>query len=98
MTVLTPPPALARRTPTALETDDAGVPTALQWRSRRYEVTDTPSRITAADVLLPDAITHPLPGTWSGWRFQGRDADGDQYVIDVRPMSDGCWSVVGVYA
>lgn len=98
MSVLTVSPALARRTPTTLNINGEGVPTALTWLGRRYDVTDTPTRITEADVILPDAITHPLPGTWTGWRFQGRDAAGDQYVIDVRPMSDGSWSVIGLYA
>jgi len=50
-------------------------------------VTDTPTRITAADVLLPDAITHPFRGSWEGWQFQGRDADGEVYVIDMRPSA-----------
>jgi hypothetical protein len=98
MTVLAPAPAPIRRTTTSLDTDEQGVPIALTWLGRRYRVSDTPTRITAADVLIPDAITHPFSGSWSGWRFQGCDVDGEQYVIDVRPLADGSWSVVGLYA
>lgn len=89
-----------RRQPVELELSRQGIPRAITWLGRRYVVTDRPTRITSSDVIVPEWITHPFVAEWpgEGWRFQGRRDDGDTYMLDVRPLVDGGWAVVGVYA
>jgi hypothetical protein len=69
-----------------------GVPVALEWNSRFYRVTDSPTRIEDALGVL---LTHPLPVR--GWRFQGTSGDGTEtLVFDVLLCSDA-WCVVKTY-
>ena len=72
-----------------------GVPSRLVWEGRRYRVNDTPTRLSASELieyLWHPAITHPLPD-WSGWRFQAVDDHGDALVFDVRMVADS-WQLL----
>ncbi|MDP4333344.1 hypothetical protein Q7F20_08170 [Curtobacterium sp. A7_M15] len=69
-----------------------GVPVRMVWRERRWRVSDTPTRLTAAAEFLPSAMTH-APERTVGWRFQVSSADGeDVVVVDIAPEGDG-WVV-----
>jgi hypothetical protein len=56
-----------------------GVPNQLEWRGRKYQVTDTPTVLDWDWGLM----THPPKGLLVGWRFQGTDEDGDSRIFDV---------------
>ena len=63
-----------------------GRPHRLVWGSRRFRVTDSPTRLgddlpeSFFDAL---AFTHP-PRLSVGWRFQATADDGEAWVFDIR--------------
>ena len=69
------------------------IPTRMFYASRRWRITDTPTR-------LRDAVwSGPLQGGRSlyGWRFQATDDDGVSFVFDVfRTEND--WHVHRAYS
>jgi hypothetical protein len=84
-------------------TSDEGIPLRIEWRSRRYQVTDTPT--VWADTC---AWWHPfepneysvgsIPRQIGGWRFQATGDRGDSYVFDVRhDDASGRWELVRVF-
>ncbi len=76
--------------------DEHGVPRRMFWAGRRYQVTDTPTRLGAApELLLGPEFTHP-PSPLNGWRFQGTSDDGDSRVFDVRAAETGGWELIRV--
>ena len=78
--------------PISLKLNRRGRPVRLTWQDRRWSVTDTPTELDM-DYF---AMTHPLPAI-VGWRFQGRDKNGDSRIFDVRRPSGG-WQLLHVYA
>ncbi|HEV7624613.1 MAG TPA: hypothetical protein VGO26_10770 [Amnibacterium sp.] len=78
--------------PALLRTSERGVPVALDWRARRYHVTDAPTRIEDALGML---LTHPLPVR--GWRFQGTSGDGTETLVFDVLLCDDAWRVVKTY-
>lgn len=82
---------------------EAGVPLRLVWRSERYRVSDTPTRLATAPAGWPfeaafdPAFTH-LPEPRESWRFQGTSEGGETLVFDVSrsPWSDR-WRLLRTY-
>ncbi len=73
-----------------------GIPSRLVWEGRRYRVNDTPTPLTAAEIieyLWHPSLTHPLPG-WRGWRFQAVNDFGQALVFDVREVEGAGWQLV----
>jgi hypothetical protein len=70
-----------------------GVPARLIWEGERYRVNDTPTRLGPADIFeltWHPAMTHPLPASWIGWRFQAvNDGTRRAVVFDAREGLDG---------
>jgi hypothetical protein len=75
-----------------LELSPRGLPTRLEWNSRSYRVTDTPTRLEDALGML---LTHPLPVR--GWRFQGTTVDGAETLVFDVLFCDGRWRVAKTY-
>ena len=73
---------------------DNRVPVRLVWRSRRFEVTDTPTPLR--DYILVPELTHPLEPQY-GWRFQGTDNLGETFIFDVRIGDGHAWELVAIY-
>jgi hypothetical protein len=73
--------------------DAFGVPERCYWDGKRYEVTDTPTRL---DFNL-DAVTH-LPALPAGWQFQGTSDDGESLIFDVVSVDQGQqWRILHTY-
>lgn len=68
-----------------------GVPTRMVWAGRRWQVSDTPTRLTVTRAELPTAITH-APERTVGWRFQVTADDRETLVVDIVPEGGG-WGV-----
>lgn len=74
------------------------VPTALTWRSKRFRVADSPTRLSRpADWFYDAVITHP-PAPAIRWRFVGRADDGESRVFDVRyDLVHGRWELLRAF-
>jgi hypothetical protein len=71
-----------------------GVPRRLVHRGRRFEVSDTPTRLAEPDIPF---ITHP-PAMPRAWRFQGTDSSGVALIFDVRhDVATDRWILIHVY-
>jgi hypothetical protein len=77
-----------------------GIPARLVADGVRWRVVDTPTRLSAEDLMAVTwhpAMTHPLK-VWEGWRFSARNESGDSMVFDVRRGEDEPeWRVVRTY-
>jgi hypothetical protein len=85
--------------PVAVWTTPAGKPERIVWRTRRFRVSDTPTRLSGVPELFWDpALTHP-PACPAAWRFQGTTDDGETCVFDIRHDDRrGEWQVLRTYA
>lgn len=75
-----------------------GIPVRLFWSGERYRVIDTPTPLSAEDLIA--STWHPthLPD-WHGWRLTGRSEAGAVHTFDLRQWADDeRWHVVGVYS
>lgn len=82
---------------------DDGIPTRLVWRSMRYRVSDTPTRLTATfpgwqnELAADPAFTH-LPEPQESWRFQATGESGESLVFDVgREPYGSRWRLLRTY-
>ena len=73
---------------------DAGQPSRLVWRGRRFQVSDTPTPIRQQSDFY--GATHS-PERLVGFRFQGTDSDGTSYIFDVHGSASTGWQVVAYY-
>jgi hypothetical protein len=73
--------------------DDAGVPTAVTWRSKTYEV-EIGSAVRLED--LASGLTHP-PRSVTGWRVDVVSAGVPawRYRLALKPAAGG-WAIVTV--
>lgn len=84
-------------------TTAAGQPERLLWRSRSFDVTDTPTVLVGAcewwSPLAPHAngsVQSPL--FIAGWRFQATADNGETHVFDVHHDDDGGrWRLVRIF-
>jgi hypothetical protein len=82
-------------------TNDAGAPTRLVWRARRYRVNDMPTPLVGpAEWWEPFAGHDVSPGrrplAIAGWRFQASTDDGETHVFDIG--HDGAhWRLLRVF-
>lgn len=74
-----------------------GRPERLVWRTMRFQVSDTPTRLGVLPDVVLEFVTHP-PEPSMSWRFQGTAADGDTRVFDIRlDPRRGQWELVSFW-
>ena len=79
----------------AIDLSPEGVPRSLAFQGKVYLVTDTPTRLEIS-TAAHEALTRP-PLYQPGWRFQGRDSDGDTLVFDIARDQADRWILLDVY-
>jgi hypothetical protein len=82
---------------------DEGIPQRVVWRTQRFRVSDTPTRLTPTfpgwqtEAALDPAFTHPLERRES-WRFQATAESGETLVFDVaRDPYSSLWRLLRTY-
>ncbi len=73
------------------------VPVRLVWEGQRFRVNDTPTPLSADDILWHPTITHPPCDAWRGWRFQAVDDAGQSAVFDIRQFDSAHWVLLAVH-
>jgi hypothetical protein len=74
-----------------------GRPLRIEWRTERFTVSDTPTRIGAVSDSVLGFVTHP-PRFSVGWRFQGTAGNGASHIFDIgRDSTDGLWKLLRTY-
>ncbi|GAA1955243.1 hypothetical protein GCM10009717_21510 [Agromyces allii] len=76
--------------PVSVWLDAAGLPSRLVYRSIRYRVIDTPTKL-GVDPEWPSGISHPPADVTlaPGWRVTGRAESDDLLVFDLRLTPTG---------
>lgn len=81
-----------------VSTDREGVPVALEWRGKSYQVSDRPTVWTRtsewwAPLERFRTTFGRAPVSIGGWRLQATDLEtGDAFVLDIVTSTDRYWT------